>query len=230
LPRDVGVLIVAAGVGRRVGGGVLKQYREIGGVPMLLRALRPFVSHPKVRHVVVALPATHAAAPPEWLAALAGEALSFVAGGVERHSSVQKALAALDPACTVVLVHDAARPFVERATIDAVIAAARAGTGAVAAVPLGDTLKEAGRDGLIRRTVPRDELWRAQTPQGFPRDMLQRAHAAAGPGADATDDAMLVEGLGEPVRVVPDSPANFKVTTAEDLALAEAWAAVMPGR
>ncbi len=230
MPRDVGVLIVAAGVGRRVGGGVLKQYREIGGVPMLLRALRPFVSHPKVRHVVVALPATHAAAPPEWLAALAGEALSFVAGGVERHSSVQKALAALDPACTVVLVHDAARPFVERATIDAVIAAARAGTGAVAAVPLGDTLKEAGRDGLIRRTVPRDELWRAQTPQGFPRDMLQRAHAAAGPGADATDDAMLVEGLGEPVRVVPDSPANFKVTTAEDLALAEAWAAVMPGR
>jgi 2-C-methyl-D-erythritol 4-phosphate cytidylyltransferase len=230
LPRDVGVLVVAAGVGRRVGGGVLKQYREIGGVPMLLRALRPFVSHPKVRHVVVALPATHAAAPPEWLAALAGKGLSFVAGGVERHSSVQKALAALDPACGIVLVHDAARPFVERATIDAVIAAAREGTGAVAAVPLSDTLKEAGRDGTIRRTLPREELWRAQTPQGFPRAMLQRAHDAAGSGADATDDAMLVEQLGEPVRVIPDSPANFKVTTAEDLALAEAWAAVVQGR
>lgn len=224
------MLVVAAGVGRRAGGGVLKQYREIGGVPMLLRALRPFVSHPKVRHVVVALPATHAAAPPEWLAALEGKALSFVAGGVERHSSVQKALAALDPACSIVLVHDAARPFVERATIDAVIAAAREGTGAVAAVPLSDTLKEAGRDGTIRRTVPREELWRAQTPQGFPRAMLQRAHAAAGPGADATDDAMLVEQLGEPVRVIADSPSNFKVTTAEDLALAEAWAAVVQGR
>lgn len=224
------MLVVAAGVGRRVGGGVLKQYREIGGVPMLLRALRPFVAHPKVRHVVVALPATHAAAPPEWLAALAGKALSFVAGGVERHSSVQKALAALDPACGIVLVHDAARPFVERATIDAVIAAAREGTGAVAAVPISDTLKEAGRDGMIRRTVPRDELWRAQTPQGFPREMLQRAHDAAGPGADATDDAMLVERLGESVRVVADSPANFKITTADDLALAEAWAAAMQGR
>jgi 2-C-methyl-D-erythritol 4-phosphate cytidylyltransferase len=230
LPRDVGVLVVAAGVGRRAGGGVLKQYREIGGVPMLLRALRPFVSHPKVRHVVVALPATHAAAPPEWLAALAGEALSFVAGGVERHSSVQKALAALDPACSIALVHDAARPFVERATIDAVIAAAREGTGAVAAVPLSDTLKEAGRDGVIRRTLPREELWRAQTPQGFPRAMLQRAHDAAGPGADATDDAMLVEQLGEPVRVIADSPSNFKITTAEDLALAEAWATVAQGR
>jgi 2-C-methyl-D-erythritol 4-phosphate cytidylyltransferase len=143
---------------------------------------------------------------------------------------VQKALAALDPACGIVLVHDAARPFVERATIDAVIAAAREGTGAVAAVPISDTLKEAGRDGTIRRTVPRDELWRAQTPQGFPREMLQRAHAAAGPGADATDDAMLVERLGEPVRVVADSPANFKITTADDLALAEAWAAAMQGR
>lgn len=230
MPRDVGVLIVAAGVGRRVGGGVLKQYREIGGVPMLLRALRPFVSHPKVRHVVVALPATHAAAPPEWLAALAGKGLSFVAGGVERHSSVQKALAALDPACSIVLVHDAARPFVERTTIDAVVAAAREGTGAVAAVPVSDTLKEAGRDGTVRRTVPRDELWRAQTPQGFPREMLQRAHDAAGPGADATDDAMLVERLGEPVRVVADTPANFKVTTADDLALAEAWAVVMQTR
>ena len=217
-------------MGQRVGGSVLKQYREIGGVPMLLRALRPFVSHPEVRHVVVALPATHAAAPPEWLAALAGESLSFVAGGVERHSSVRKALAALDPECPTVLVHDAARPFVERATIDAVIAAAREGEGAVAAVAVSDTLKEAGRDGRIRRTVPRDELWRAQTPQGFPRELLVRAHEAAGPGADATDDAVLVERLGEPLRVVPDSAANFKVTTADDLALAEAWAAVVQAR
>ncbi|HEX6644147.1 MAG TPA: 2-C-methyl-D-erythritol 4-phosphate cytidylyltransferase [Gemmatimonadales bacterium] len=225
MPRDVGVLVVAAGVGRRIGGGVLKQYREIAGVPMLLRALRPFVAHPEVKHVVVALPATHAAAPPEWLGALAGESLAFVAGGVERHSSVRKALAALDARCRVVLVHDAARPFVERATIDAVIAAAREGSAAVAAVPVSDTLKEAGRDGIVRRTVPREGLWRAQTPQGFPRDLLVRAHEAAGAGADATDDAILVERLGEPVRVVADSPVNFKVTTTDDLALAEAWAA-----
>jgi 2-C-methyl-D-erythritol 4-phosphate cytidylyltransferase len=225
LPRDVGVLVVAAGVGKRIGGGTLKQYREIAGVPMLLRALRPFVAHPEVKHVVVALPATHAAAPPEWLGSLAGDSLAFVSGGMERHSSVQKALAALDARCRVVLVHDAARPFVERSTIDAVIAAAREGCAAVAAVPVSDTLKEAGRDATVVRSVPRDGLWRAQTPQGFPRNLLERAHEAAGAGADATDDAMLVERLGEKVRLIPDSPLNFKVTTPEDLALAEAWAA-----
>lgn len=202
---------------------MLKQYREIAGVPMLLRALRPFVSHPDVKHVVVALPAMHAAAPPEWLASLTGESLTCVAGGVERHSSVGRALAALDPACTTVLVHDAARPFVERSTIDAVLAAVRGGEAAVAAVPLSDTLKEVGTDRLVRRTVPREGLWRAQTPQGFPRELLERAHAAE-PAADATDDAFLIERMGLPVRVVPDSPGNFKVTTAEDLALAEAWA------
>lgn len=226
LPRDVGVLIVAAGRGERLGGGVLKQYREIAGVPMLLRALRPFVSHPDVAHVAVALPATHAAAPPEWLAALAGDALSFVAGGVKRSDSVRRALAGLRPGCNVVLVHDAARPFVERATIDAVIAAARSGDGAVAAVPLSDTLKEAdAENAAVARTVPRERLWRAQTPQGFPREMLEAAYAgAAAREDDATDDAALVELLGRRVRLIPDSPRNFKVTTTDDLALAEAWA------
>ena len=132
-------------------------------------------------------------------------------------------LAALASACTTVLVHDAARPFVERPVIDAVIARARAGEGAVAAVRVSDTLKEASVEdpSLVARTLPRDGLWRAQTPQGFPREVLERAHAAA-PGANAaTDDAALVERLGVPVRLVPDSPRNLKVTTAEDLALAE---------
>src|SRR5690606_2463231 len=199
--------------------------REIGGVPMLLRALRPFVSHPEVLQVVVALPAMHAAAPPDWLAGLGGDGLTFVAGAAERQGSVMKALAALAPECETVLVHDAARPFVGRATIDGVIAVARGGTAAVAAVPVSDTLKEAGTDRVVRRTVPRDGLWRAQTPQGFPRALLARALGGTGQAAEATDDAMLVEGLGEPVQLVSDSAVNFKVTTAEDLALAEAWAA-----
>ncbi len=100
---------------------------------------------------------------------------------------------------------------------------ARGGEGAVAAVRVSDTLKEASVEdpSLVARTLPRDGLWRAQTPQGFPREVLERAHAAA-PGANAaTDDAALVERLGVPVRLVPDSPRNLKVTTAEDLALAE---------
>jgi 2-C-methyl-D-erythritol 4-phosphate cytidylyltransferase len=226
LPRDVGVLVVAGGRGERLGGGVLKQYREIAGVPMLLRALRPFVSHPEVGQVVVALPATHATAPPEWLALLAGEGLSLVSGGQSRSESVRNALAVLRDECTIVLVHDGARPFVERSTIDGVIRAARTGEGAVAAVPLSDTLKEAdASDGWVARTIPREHLWRAQTPQGFPRDVLAAAYERAGAAAEeATDDASLVEQSGHKVRIVADSPRNFKITTVDDLALAELWA------
>jgi 2-C-methyl-D-erythritol 4-phosphate cytidylyltransferase len=222
LPRDVGVVVVAAGRGTRVGGETPKQYRPIAGVPMVLRALRPFAAHPEVARVVLVLPTEDAAEPPAFLRGLAGAGLVVVAGGMERTDSVVAGLAALGPECTTVLVHDAARPFVERAVIDAVIAHARAGEGAVAAVRVSDTLKEAAPDDAtrVRRTVPRDGLWRAQTPQGFPRAVLERAHAAAGAAA-ATDDAALVERTGVLVRLVPDSPRNLKVTTAEDLAMAE---------
>ena len=224
-PRDVGVVIVAAGKGARLGGDVPKQFRPIGGIPMLLRAIRPFSCHPEVRQVVVALPAADAAAPPEWLAPHVGGALALVPGGIERGDSVVAGLEALDPACTIVLVHDAARPFVSREVLDGVIAAARAGAGAVPAIPGADTLKRAGRDDTVSRTVPRDGLWRAQTPQGFPRAVLARAYAAArAAGVTATDDAALVERLGEPVRIVPGDPRNLKVTTADDVALAEVLA------
>lgn len=191
---------------------------------MVLRALRPFTSHAEVAHVVLVLPAAVAETPPAWLAELRGGTLTLVPGGEERSDSVAAGLGALPAECRTVLVHDAARPFVERATIDAVIARARDGVGAVAAVPLGDTLKEAdaAEGGRIRRTIPRDGLWRAQTPQGFPRAMLERAYATArAERARATDDAMLVERLGEPVCVVPDSNRNLKITTADDLMLAE---------
>jgi 2-C-methyl-D-erythritol 4-phosphate cytidylyltransferase len=132
--------------------------------------------------------------------------------------------AALAPALTVVLVHPAARPFVGRGTIDGVIARARAGVGAVAALPVGDTLKEVN-DGRIVGTVARDRLWRAQTPQGFPRVMLEAAYARlAERTTPPTDDAAVCEAAGFPVEVVPDSPENLKVTTADDFRIAEALA------
>ncbi|HUR93489.1 MAG TPA: 2-C-methyl-D-erythritol 4-phosphate cytidylyltransferase [Gemmatimonadales bacterium] len=229
MPRDVGVVVVAAGRGARLGGEAPKQYRPIGGVPMVLRALRPFATHPEVARIVLVLPAEDAAAPPEFLRELESDGLVIVAGGAERTDSVGAGLAALGAECTTVLVHDAARPFVERTVIDAVIAHARAGEGAVAAVPVSDTLKEAsGEDpSRVERTVPRTGLWRAQTPQGFPRAVLERAHAqfaAGGPDGRSTaltDDAALVERSGVAVRLVLDSPRNFKVTTLEDLAFAE---------
>ncbi len=223
---DVGVVIVAAGAGVRAGPGEPKQFRSILGVPMLLRALRPFTSHPEVDHVVVTLPPGYAERPPDWLGRLAGDRLTLVAGGETRAHSVAAGLKALR-ASAVVLVHDAARPFVLRGTIDAVIARARAGVAAIAALPVSDTVKEVTEETgrRVARTVPRERLWRAQTPQGFPRAMLDQVYASRGKldGA-ATDDAELCERVGLPVEVVPDSPHNLKVTTAEDFRIAEALA------
>jgi 2-C-methyl-D-erythritol 4-phosphate cytidylyltransferase len=214
-----------------MGRPVPKQYERIAGVPIVLRALRPFTSHPDVAHVVLVLPPADAVSPPPFLAPFAGSALAIVAGGAARSDSVAAGLAALQKDCSVVLVHDGARPFVERAVIDAVIDHARAGVGAVAAVPLSDTIKEADEtdDTRVRRTVPRERLWRAQTPQGFPRAMLADAHARARrDGQLGTDDAALVEACGGTVRLVPDSTRNLKITTAEDLLLAELIAERLP--
>jgi 2-C-methyl-D-erythritol 4-phosphate cytidylyltransferase len=229
LPRDVGVVVVAAGQGQRFGRGTPKQYQLVRGVPVVLRALQPFTSHPEVGQVVLVLPASDARNPPSVLSSLGSgpdagpspDAVTIVPGGQHRQDSVRLGLAALRPEYGVVLVHDGARPFVERGVIDAVIAHARRGEGAVAAVPLRDTLKQvSSRDvSRVERTIPRSGLWRAQTPQGFPRAVLERAHAAA--GSDATDDAALVEALGIAVRLVPDSTRNLKITTPDDLALAE---------
>lgn len=227
-PPDVGVVLAAGGVGERAGPGGPKQFRPIAGVPMLLRALRPFAQHPRVRQIVVALPAAWAATPPPWLGELLGERLVVVAGGATRADSVAAGLEALAPACRVVLVHDAARPFVSTDEIDAVIAAADRGVGAVSALPLSDTLKQADAEGRVTATVPRAALWRAQTPQGFPRVVLEDAYRHArerGGLAGATDDASLVEAAGGRVDVVPGRSTNFKVTTADDFMLAEAVAA-----
>jgi len=229
---DVGVVVVAAGAGVRAGPGEPKQFRPIVGVPMLLRALRPFTGHPEVRQVVVALPPGYAERPPEWLGKLRGDRLAFVPGGTHRADSVRAGLEALPDDATIILIHDAARPFVSRETIDAVIARARGGVGAVAAVPTSDTLKEVGHGPhrstpRITRTVDRERIWRAQTPQGFPRKMLHDAYAQLGAisnGGAPSDDAEVCERAGFPVELIPDSPYNVKITTADDFRIAEALA------
>jgi len=231
-PPDVGVVVVAAGAGVRAGPGEPKQFRQILGVPMLLRALRAFTGHPEVRQVVVALPPEYAQRPPEWLAKLRGERLALVPGGAQRFDSVRAGLKVLPADAQVILIHDAARPFVSRGTIDAVIARARAGVGAVAAVPASDTLKEIGQGALrptprVTRTIDRERIWRAQTPQGFPREMLDQAYKQLGVfsnGGAPSDDAEVCERAGFPVELVPDSPYNFKITTADDFRIAEALA------
>jgi 2-C-methyl-D-erythritol 4-phosphate cytidylyltransferase len=222
---DVGVVIVAAGTGSRTDAAELKQFRWVGGKPMLLHSVQAFHARADVAMVVCVLPKSHAADPPPWLFQCDIERLLVAVGGAERGDSVFAGLSDLPDECALVVVHDAARPFVDDATIDRVIAAARDGTGAVAALPVVDTLKEVDADGRIVRTLDRTRLWRAQTPQAFPRDLLVRAYQEARRARlAATDCAALCERAGIPVRVVTGSERAIKITTPDDFARAEALA------
>lgn len=222
MQRDVGAVVVAAGQGSRFGGPVPKQFLSLGGQPVLLHAIRPFASHPEVGCVVVVLPEPEAGNPPDWLASIAGESLRVVAGGATRKESVANGIAALGDDIAIALIHDGARPFPPCEAIDGGIAAAREGHGAVPALPVSDTIKRADQFGRVLTTVPREGLWRAQTPQAFPIALLRRAHQCALPdGVAATDDAMLVELAGGCVDLLPGDPRNLKITTALDLELAE---------
>lgn len=224
-PRAAAV-VVAGGSGRRMGGGVRKQYMEVGGEPILLRAARAFASHPDVGAVVVVLPPEDAASPPAWLLELG---VTVVAGGEERGDSVWNGLLATPDDAEVVLVHDGARPFVSAEVIGRVLEAARAGA-TLAALPVTDTLKEVAADGTVVGTPDRARFWQAQTPQGFPRAVLLEAHRRArAEGVRATDDAALCERYGIPVRVVEGAADNLKVTRPADLHVAEALARRLPG-
>lgn len=219
---DVGVVVVAGGSGARVGGAELKQFRWVAGKPMLLHSVQAFMARPDVALVVVVLPRAYAADPPPWLFQCDVERLLVTEGGRERMESVANGLEDLPPTVNVVLIHDAARPLVDDATIERVVAQARAGTAAIAALPVVDTLKEVDESGRIVRTVERARLWRAQTPQGFPRDVIVQAHVAARRDkVTATDDAALCERLGLPVVVVRGSERALKVTEEPDFARAE---------
>jgi 2-C-methyl-D-erythritol 4-phosphate cytidylyltransferase len=195
-------------------------------VRLLLRAIRPFAQHPRIGPIVVVLPPADAARPPQWLQALLSDRLLVAAGGEERQHSVANGLARLGAEVAIVLVHDAARPFVERELIDRVIAVAALGACAVPGLPIADTVKETDTAGLVVRTIPRERLVAVQTPQAFPRALLENAHqrARSEPAGVVTDDASLCERLGHPIRVVAGSARNIKLTTAEDFALAEALA------
>ena len=212
------VVIPAAGSGRRMG-GVAKPWIELDGEPVLLRALRPFLDHPRVRWVVIALRDEDLADPPAWLSGL-DERVTFVPGGDERAASVMNALEHVPSQAAVVMVHDAARPLVTRELIDRALAAVDEHTGAIVALPMADTVKRvvAGR---VVETPDRAELYRAQTPQAFPTRLLRDAYrAAALLGRLGTDDASVVERFGGHVAVVPGDPDNIKVTEPGDVAIA----------
>ena len=223
---DVGVVLVAAGSGSRSGSTELKQFRWVAGKPMLLHSLQLFQSRQDVAMVACVLPRSHAADPPPWIFQSDLERLAVTVGGRTRGESVIAGLQELPDGIRVVLVHDAARPLVPMDVVDRVVDAARAGTGAVAALPVVDTLKEVGEHGRVVGTVSRAGLWRAQTPQGFPREMIDQAYLTARrERIEATDDAALCERLGFPVVVVRGSERSLKITEPDDFARADALAA-----
>lgn len=213
-------VVVAAGRGLRFDeDGPRKQFRELGGEPVAARACRPFLSLRDLAPVVLVLPAEAAGDPPPWVEALG---VTVTAGGARRRDSVAAGLSALPDDAGTVLVHDGARPLVTRELAARVLAAARGGAAVVPAVPIRDTVKEVDGEGRVVRTLDRGRLRRIQTPQGFPVELLRRAHREVGPDVPATDDASLCEAVGAEVRTVEGDPENLKVTTPGDLARA-AW-------
>lgn len=242
---DVAVLVPAAGAGTRMGGDTRKQYRELGGETLLVRTLTALERSASVGHIIVAVPGRDLSSVTDRLqAAQLRKLTAVVEGGKTRQDSVRNALRAVPKPVRVVLVHDGVRPFVPSDRVDAVVEAVRATGAASLAVPVADTLRrgraaeakppdakagppdaDAPSDGAVQfgETVDRDSLFRMQTPQGFRRDWLEKAHRVAREqGFIATDDVELVQRLGHDVTCVEGSAYNIKITTPTDWTLAQA--------
>ena len=219
-------ILLCAGKGERLGAGVEKALAPLAGRPLFLWSLEALERCAAVDAVVVVGPVRRLR---EALAAAGfapGKVVAWTEGGRQRQDSVARGLRALPAGFDLVAVHDAARALVTPELVARVVADAAAHGAAIAAVPLADTLKRVSL-GRVEDTVPRAALWCAQTPQVFRRDWLEAAHGQSLRGA--TDDAALVEALGHRVFVTEGDPLDFKITTPQDLALAEAWLARREG-
>lgn len=213
----VTAIIAAGGAGTRLGADAPKQFLDLGGRSVLEHSVRALMEHPQVSELIVALPAEHAGTPPPWLAECLK--VTIVAGGARRQDSVANAFDAITDS-DVVLIHDAARPFVSPELISRSIDAALAYGAAIAATGVSDTVKQVqpGEHGpVVHGTIPRESIYLAQTPQAFQRAILADAIALGRTGVQATDEAALAEQAGHAVHVVEGDAGNVKITTAADL-------------
>jgi 2-C-methyl-D-erythritol 4-phosphate cytidylyltransferase/2-C-methyl-D-erythritol 2,4-cyclodiphosphate synthase len=215
----------------RFGGAVPKQLLAVGGRSILERSVALFLAHAAIDEVVVALPVELLADPPSFLR-LSQKPLHLVAGGARRQDSVISAFEAANERSDVIVVHDAARPLATGDLVSRTIAAAAESGAAVAALAASDTVKRsacnpstdvASGELLVAETIPRESIFLAQTPQAFRRDVLRDALALAVTLVEVTDEATLVELAGRPVRLVQGESTNIKITTPEDLQIAEAF-------
>lgn len=212
---DVGAVIVAAGRGARMGGDLPKQYQEFAGKMVLAHTVEALASHPRIGELVVVIHPDDTALAIDALAEARRPDVARVSGGATRAASVAKGLEALGPKIRIVLIHDAARPFVSHAVIDRVLEALRTAQAAAPALHVVDALWRADTSGNVATTVSRDGLWRAQTPQGFDLDAIRAAHASAPP--DAADDVEVARAAGLTVQIVAGEEDNFKLTRPEDM-------------
>ena len=218
-------LIVAGGKGTRLGGPTPKQYLALAGEPMLVRTLRVFEACRAIDTIVLTVPASDFSFVRESLLAAANlrKKVLLAAGGLHRQDSVFSGLASIPEEDSLVVIHDAVRPLVTCGCITACVEAARQHGACTAAIPAMDTLKQVTDAGTIDATLPREKVWLAQTPQAFRTGLIRAAHESARrQQVQGTDDASLVERMGVGVHLVPGSRRNFKITTEEDLAIAEA--------
>ncbi len=223
----VTALIVAAGMGRRLGSAVPKQFLPLAGIPLVAHSLRAFQEHCQVERLVLVLPRKGASSSLEL--SDYSKLTTTVEGGETRQESVRLGLAVVEEPGWV-LIHDAARPLVSEQLIGSVLEAARGSGAAVPACRVGDTLKQVEGE-VVAGTLPREGLVQVQTPQAFRVDLAREAHEAARrDGFLGTDDAQLVERLGRAVVWVVGNPINLKITTEADLQLAAAWLQICAGR
>jgi 2-C-methyl-D-erythritol 4-phosphate cytidylyltransferase/2-C-methyl-D-erythritol 2,4-cyclodiphosphate synthase len=220
----VSAIIAAGGRGVRLGGARPKQLLTLGGRQILQRSVDAFLASDHIAEIVVALPSDLAARMPDYLRDRR-KPLQVVEGGARRQDSVANAFARVSSAADVVVIHDAARPLVTSDLIGRTVEAAATYGAAIAALPVTDTVKRSDGNRFIVETIPRSEVFLAQTPQAFRVDVLRAAFAHID-AADATDEAMLAERAGHRVHLVEGDPRNLKITTADDLATAERLLAV----
>ncbi|MBI2828604.1 MAG: 2-C-methyl-D-erythritol 4-phosphate cytidylyltransferase [Acidobacteria bacterium] len=216
----VSAIIAAGGRGARFGRDRAKQFLRLGGRPILQRAVDAFVLSDRITDVVVALPSDLLGSAPDYLRGRS-KPIAIVEGGARRQDSVANAFALVSGRADVVVIHDAARPLVSADLIRRTVAAAVECGAAIAALPVTDTVKRGDADRIIVDTLPRGEIFLAQTPQAFRVGVLRDALARAAGFADATDEAALAERAGHRVRLVEGDPRNIKITTPDDLATAE---------
>ncbi len=217
-------LIPAAGRGRRMGADRPKAFLPLSGLPLLAHTLRKFEDCPAVIEILPLVPGEEVSFCRELISKAGLKKIPRVLpGGPERQDSVYAGLQAIVGSPDVVMIHDGARPFVSAELIEKVLGAIEHWPAVAAALPVGDTLKEVSPEGQVLQTLDRSRFWVMQTPQSFRYDLILRAHEQArAEGFSGTDDASLVERLGIPVRVISGSRFNMKITTPEDLILAEA--------